>query len=349
MNMRSDFGRTTKGEAASLYTLKNRGGMEIAVSDYGAVLVKVLIPDRDGNQQDVVLGYDDVAGYESGTLYFGAAVGRIANRIGGGTFELNGRTYALTQNDGQNTLHGGTDYFDKRMWKVEEADDSHVALKLYSPDGDQGFPGAVDIRVTYTLTEENEVKIHYYAVPEEDTILNLTNHSYFNLSGHASGSILDQEVMICADAYTRADAESIPTGEIVPVEGTPMDFRSRKAVGREIEADYEALIFGQGYDHNWVLNGSGNRYAASMYSDKTGIEMKVYTDLPGMQFYTGNFIVQEKGKKGADYRRRQAACFETQYFPDAVHKEHFEGPVVRAGQAYDTVTTYQFSSQTSSV
>lgn len=341
--MKSNFGLTAKGEQASLYTLKNQNGMEIAVSDYGAVLVKVLVPDREGNKVDVVLGYDDAKGYEAGTLYFGATVGRVANRIGGGAFELNGRTYALTQNDNKNTLHGGGDYYDKRMWRVEEADESHVSLALRSPDGDQGFPASVDIHVTYTLTEENEVKIHYYAVPDGDTLLNLTNHSYFNLSGHGSGTILEQEAVICADGYTRADAESIPTGEIVSVEGTPMDFRKRKPIGREIDADYEALIFGQGYDHNWVIDGRGKRQAAAMYSDQTGIEMKVYTDLPGIQFYTGNFIEREMGKEGAVYGKRQAACFETQYFPDAVHKEKFEGPVVRAGEVYDTVTTYQFS------
>lgn len=340
--MRSDFGTTSKGENASLYTMKNKNGMTAAVSDYGAVLVKVLVPDRDGNMQDVVLGYDDVGGYESGTLYFGATVGRVANRIGGGAFELNGKTYALTQNDGWNTLHGGKDYYDKRMWEVREADDSHVTLMLHSPDGDQGFPGEVEILVTYTLTDENEIKICYHAVPAEDTLMNLTNHSYFNLSGHASGLVLDQEVMICADAYTEADAQSIPTGRVIPVQDTPMDFRERKPIGQEIGADYQALVFGQGYDHNWVLNGSGYRQAAAMYSAQTGIEMKVYTDLPGMQFYTSNFIVQENGKEGEVYRKRQAACFESQYFPDAVHKEQFEGPVVRAGESYDTVTVYQF-------
>lgn len=340
--MRSDFGTTSKGENASLYTMKNKNGMTAAVSDYGAVMVKVLVPDRDGNMQDVVLGYDDVRGYESGTLYFGATVGRVANRIGGGAFELNGKTYALTQNDGGNTLHGGKDYYDKRMWEVREADDSHVTLMLHSPDGDQGFPGEVEILVTYTLTDENEIKIYYHAVPAEDTLMNLTNHSYFNLSGHASGLVLDQEVMICADAYTEADAQSIPTGRVIPVQDTPMDFRERKPIGQEIGADYQALVFGQGYDHNWVLNGSGYRQAAAMYSAQTGIEMKVYTDLPGMQFYTSNFIVQENGKEGAVYRKRQAACFESQYFPDAVHKEQFEGPVVRAGESYDTVTVYQF-------
>ncbi len=341
--MKRDFGTTAKGEQAFLYTLKNKNGMEIAVSDYGAVLVKVLIPDKAGNLVDVVLGYDDVNGYEAGTLYFGATVGRVANRIGGGSFELNGKTYMLTQNDNKNTLHGGTPYYDKRMWMVEEADEGHVSLALHSPDGDQGLPGAVDIHVTYTLTDENEVKIHYHGIPEADTLLNLTNHSYFNLSGHASFDVLGQEAMICADAYTRADAESIPTGELVPVDGTPMDFRTMKPIGREIGTDYEALVLGQGYDHNWALRGKGYRQAAAMYSEQTGIEMKVYTDLPGMQFYTGNFIERENGKGGAIYGKRQGACFETQFFPDAVHKEQFEGPVVKAGEAYDTVTVYQFS------
>ena len=340
--MRSDFGTTAKGERAALYTMKNQNGMEIAVTDYGAILVKVLVPDKDGKLKDVVLGYDDVRGYERGTLYFGATVGRVANRIGGGGFELNGKTYTLTKNDNQNTLHGGTDYYDKRMWKVEEADDGRISLMLHSSDGDQGFPGEVDIRVTYTLTGDNEVKIHYHAVPGKDTLLNLTNHSYFNLSGHDSGTILDQEVMIRSDVFTRADEESIPTGELVPVEGTPMDFCMGKPIGRDIQADYEALNFGQGYDHNWVINGRGYRQAASMYSRQSGIEMKVYTDLPGMQFYTGNFIEREKGKEGAVYGKRQGACFETQYFPDAVHKEQFEGPVIKAQEAYDTTTVYQF-------
>lgn len=341
--MKSGFGVTAKGEKASLYTIKNQKGMEIAVSDYGASLVKVLVLDKEGNLRDVVLGYDEVSGYETGGLHLGATVGRVANRIGGGQFELNRRKYSLTRNDGQNTLHGGTDFYNKRLWQVEEADGSHITLLLHSPDGDQGFPGAVTIRVTYTLTDENEIRIHYHAIPEEDTLLNLTNHSYFNLFGHASGTAMDQEVTILADAYTRADAQSIPTGEIVPVEGTPMDFRRGKVIGEEIEADYEALKFGGGYDHNWVINGAGFRCAASMYSEKSGIRMKVFTDLPGMQFYTGNFIKHADGKDGAVYRKRDGVCFESQYFPDAVHKENFEGPVVRAGSVYDTTTVYQFS------
>ncbi len=269
----------------------------------------------------------------------------MANRIGGACFELNGKIYALTANDNGNSLHGGCDYYNKRMWRAEEVTGQKVIFYLESPDGDQGYPGAVRISVTYELTDDNEIKLHYHAVSDADTLINLTNHSYFNLSGHASGPVLGQEVFIAADVFTRADAESVPTGEIVPVEGTPMDFRKYKAIGEAIGADYEALILGQGYDHNWVLKGSGLRLVAGMRSDKTGIVMEVLTDLPGMQFYTGNFLVSEQGKKGAVYSRRHGACFETQYFPDAVHKEHFEGPVIKAGASYDTVTIYRFRTE----
>lgn len=341
--MVSDFGMTSKGEKAKRYTIKNLNGLTAVVTDYGAALVQLLVPDREGTVQDVVLGYDDLRGYEAGDKYFGATVGRVANRIGRASFELNGKTYQLTQNDHQNSLHGGRDYYNQRMWEVEEADDSHVTFLLHSGDGDQGYPGDVDIHVTYTLTDENELRIHYRAVPESDTLLNLTNHSYFNLAGHASGTVLEQQVVIDADAYTRADAESIPTGEIVPVEGTPMDFRVSKPIGQDIEMDYEALILGGGYDHNWVLNGSGYRKVAEMSAEATGIQMEVYTDLPGIQFYTANFLTHEPGKEGAAYDKRAAACFETQYFPDAVHKEHFQGPVVKAGEVYDTVTAYRFT------
>lgn len=337
-----EFGKTGDAEQASLYILKNSAGMEAAVSDYGATLVRLLVPDKNGNQKDVVLGYDTAGDYEKGTCHFGATVGRVANLIGGASFELNGKSYRLTDNDNGNSLHGGRDYYNKRMWKAQDADERSVTFLLDSFDGDQGYPGDVKVSVTYELTEANELKIHYLARPEEDTLLNLTNHSYFNLSGHDSGDILSHEAMIAADAYTRADAASIPTGEIVPVEGTPMDFREYKAIGRDIEEDYEALNFGQGYDHNWVLKGSGLRPVANLRSLETGIAMEVSTDLPGMQFYVGNFLEREEGKGGAGYLRRHGACFETQYFPDAVHKEHFEGPVVKAGETYDTTTVYRF-------
>lgn len=338
-----EFGVTSKGEKASLYTIRNNNCMQIAVTDYGAALVKVLVPDREGKLQDVVCGYDDVTGYENSGTYFGATIGRVANRIGGASFTLNGKEYPLTANDGENSLHGGRDYTNKRMWKVEEASESQITFLLYSPDGDQGYPGDVDVKVTYKLTDDNEIVIHYSAVSSQDTLLNFTNHSYFNLSGHQTENVLDQEVRICADAFTRADAQSIPTGEIVSVEGTPMDFRKMKKVGKDIDEEYEALIFGHGYDHNWVLNGSGMREVAAMHSDETGITMEVFTDLPGMQFYTANFVEDEHGKDGVVYGKRCGACFETQYFPDAVHKEHFEGPVVRAGEVYDTTTIYKLS------
>ncbi len=343
--MNCAFGSTSKGEKATLYTLRNKGGMEIAVTDYGAALVKVLVLDKDGKVQDVVLGYDDAEGYEKGGVYFGATVGRVANRIGGSSFELNGSVYELTDNDNGNSLHGGRDYYNKRMWQAEKPDDQKVTFFLESPDGDQGYPGNTKISVAYELTDDNELKIRYHGVSDADTLMNFTNHSYFNLSGHASGPVHEQEVFIAADAFTRADAQSIPTGEIVPVEGTPMDFREYKAIGKEIEANYEALILGQGYDHNWVLKGTGMRTVAGMRSKETGIVMEVLTDLPGMQFYTGNFLINEQGKEGSEYRRRHGACFETQYFPDAVHKEHFEGPVVKAGVSYDTVTAYRFCTE----
>ena len=340
--MTHSFGMTSKGEEARLFTIQNDKGMEIKVSDYGATLVQVRVPDKEGRLLDVVLGYDDVQGYEAGNAFFGATIGRVANRIGNGEFQLGGRTYELTRNDGQNTLHGGRDFYNKRIWKTGKTGEDHVEFLLDSPSGDQGFPGNVKISVTYTLTKDNEVKIHYRAVPDADTLINLTNHSYFNLSGHASGTVLAQEVMLDADAYARADSQSIPTGEIVPVSGTPMDFRQLKPIGAEIDEAYEALEFGKGYDHNWVLNGNGYRKAAFMRSKESGIAMEVYTDLPGLQFYTANFVDHEKGKEGAVYNMRQAACFETQYFPDAVHKDHFEGPEVKAGEIYETTTAYRF-------
>lgn len=337
------FGTTSKGEEATLYTMTNRNGMSMSVTDFGATLVNVLVPDQTGKTVDVVLGYDDVKGYEDGTVFFGATVGRSANRIGGAAFELNGVTYQLEKNDHGNNLHSGLDFYNKRMWKVKQKTDNSATFVLHSPDGDQGYPGNLDIEVTYTLTEENEVKIAYHGVPDKDTLINMTNHSYFNLNGQDSGDVLCQAVQIDADYFTKADAESIPTGELIKVEGTPMDFRQKKTIGRDIEEDYEALILGKGYDHNWALNGNGSfRKVAEMSGNTSGITMEVYTDLPGMQLYTANFVEDEKGKGGVIYQMRHAACFETQYYPDAVHKEQFQGPICRAGESYDTCTTYQF-------
>ena len=296
--MKKEFGTTRNGETASCYILKNSKGMKAVVSDFGAALLKLYVPDKNGKSQDVVLGYETLEDYENGGDSVGATVGRVANRIGTGAFELNGKKYELTKNDnGENTLHGGTDFYNKRMWSVKEEDDTHVVFMLVSPDGDQGFPGEVKIEVSYTVTEENELKIHYYAIPDQDTLLNMTNHSYFNLAGHASGTACNAKVWLDADAFTETDAELIPTGTVIPVEGTPMDFREGKKVAKEIGADYKPLKLAGGYDHNWVLNGSGFRKAASAESEETGIKMEVYTDLPGIQFYSGNFLAGAKGKE----------------------------------------------------
>lgn len=340
--MKREFGMTKNGEKASCYVLENSKGMKAVVSDFGAALLKLYVPDKNGKTQDVVLGYETLEDYENGGDSIGATVGRVANRIGQAEFELNGKKYELTKNDNGNTLHGGCNFYNKRMWNVKEEDDTHVVFALLSPDGDQGFPGEVKIEVSYTVTEENELKIHYYAVPDQDTLLNMTNHSYFNLSGHASGTAWDEKVWLDADAFTETDGELIPTGKVILVAGTPMDFRKEKVVEKEIGADYEPLKLAGGYDHNWVLNGSGFRKVASAASDKTGIKMEVYTDLPGIQFYSGNFLAGSKGKEGAIYEKGYGICFETQYFPDAIHKENFESPIVKAKEVYETTTVYKF-------
>ena len=340
-----DFGVNTKGEKATLYSFQNANGMVMEVTDFGATLYSLLVPDKDGNLCDVVLGYDDPIGYEgpSGT-FFGVTVGRSANRIAGGRFALNGKEYQLDQNQNGNNLHSGFDFYSFRVWKVKEIGTNSITFALHSPDGDQGYPGTVDLEVTYTLTEDNRVKIDYYAVPEADTILNLTNHSFFNLNGHASGSILEQNVWIDADAFTPTDATLIPTGEIRIVEGTPMDFRVKKPVGKDIEADYEALVLGGGgYDHNWCLNNNGKfAKVIEMSSDVSGITMEAYTDLPGVHVYSGNYLREEVGKQGIIYKRYQGICFETQHYPDAINHENFPSPVIKKGQEYKTTTVYKF-------
>lgn len=314
------------------------------VSDFGATLVCLLIPDKDGKLLDVVLGYDNPKQYEgTSRTFMGATVGRNANRIGNASFVLNGKEYKLDKNDGENNLHSGLDFQSFRIWEVKETTENSIVFALNSPDGDQGYPGEVNVEVKYTLTDDNSVEIEYLAVPEDETIINYTNHSYFNLNGHASGDVLDHEVWLDAEAFTRADAASIPTGEITPVEGTPMDFRTAKTIGRDINEEYEAIIFGAGYDHNWCLNNNGKfAKVAELYSDVSGIRMEVYTDLPGVQMYTGNFINNELGKEGVVYQRCQGVCFETQYYPDAINHDNFQSPVFKKGEKYNTKTVYKF-------
>ena len=338
------FGYNHRGEAATLYTFRNARGMVMEVTDFGATLFSLYVPDGKGSTLDVVLGYDDPAGYEgpAGT-FFGATVGRIANRIGGAEYTLHGKHYRFAKNNGENNLHSGLDFYSFRIWQVKAVTDNAITFALHSPDGDQGYPGALDVEVTYTLTDDNTVRIDYCGIPQADTYINMTNHSYFNLNGHASGSVLGHTVWLDADSFTRADAASIPTGEILSVEGTPMDFRTPKTVGRDIEQDYEALNFGLGYDHNWCLNNGGNfRKIASLTGEASGITMEVYTDLPGVQIYTGNFIDNETGKGGVIYQRRQGICFETQYYPDTMHHDNFPSCLFRAGEVYKTSTAFRF-------
>ncbi len=338
------FGVTENGDKPYLYVLKNDRGTVVTVTDYGASLVNVLVADKNGTIKDVVLGYDNVNGYEKNGDHLGATVGRNANRIGGATFELDGRRYDLDKNDnGHNNLHSGPDYYNKRMWEVTENGDDHVTFMLHSPDGDQGYPGTIDMYVTYSLDEDNTITIHYEAVPDQDTVINMTNHSYFNLNGHDSGDVLDHVVTLDADYFTPTDAESIPTGEIRPVDGTPMDFRNGQKIGARIDEDFEPLNFGGGYDHNWVLKNEGRFVkVAEVSSEKSGIRMEVLTDLPGVQIYTANFLDGVAGKDGAVYGKRNAVCLETQYYPDAIHHDNFPGPVCKAGEKYDTRTAYRF-------
>lgn len=346
---KKSFGTTKKGEAATLYILENSKGMQVGITDYGASVVSVLVPDRNGKLADVVLGYDDVRGYDENGTYYGAFIGRNGNRIANASFALNGITYQLDKNDGNNNLHGGFVGYNNMMYEAEcftEEDAVSIELSRLSPDGEQGFPGNLDITVTYTLTEDNELVIEYLAVCDKDTVVNLTNHSFFNLSGHASGTVLNHKVWIDADYFTPTDDTLIPTGELRMVEDTPMDFRTEQRVGDRIEAEYEPLKQAGGYDHNYVLNNSGDgpELVASLFDEASGRKMEVYTDLPGMQLYSGNFIDgKAAGKGGKVYEKREGICFETQMFPDACNeKEFFKSSVVKAYQEYETVTVYKF-------
>jgi aldose 1-epimerase len=339
---RKDFGRTTAGVETFLYSISNQG-IRATFTDYGATLVNLYIEKDNEEEVDVVLGYDDAQGYENGTYFFGCPLGRNANRIGGATFQLEGTTYELDKNDNGNNLHSGLDYYSKRIWNVLEVTEDSITFSLESSDGDQGFPGNVVITMTYELTSDKMLRITYSGTPDKDTIMNLTNHSYFNLNGHNQGDILGHLVTIDGDYYTKTDENSIPTGILVEVEETPMDLREGKKVGAEIEVDYEALNIGLGYDHNWALNNDGNfQKVATATGDKSGIQMEVYTDLPGIQLYTGNFIVDENGKDGAVYPKRGGFCYETQFFPDAIHHENFVSPITKAKEEYLTVTGYKF-------
>lgn len=339
------FGVTKDGKETFLYTISNQNGMKAAVTNFGAILVQLIVPDSKGKSRDVVLGFDSVTGYEGNDCFFGSTIGRNANRIGGAEFELDGTTIHLTANENGNNLHTDFDHgFHKVIWNVElkEAENA-VKFTYCSPDGENGFPGNLNMSVTYTLQEDNAIRIDYEGVSDKKTVINVTNHSYFNLGGHDSGSICDERIMIHADGFTEILPGAIPTGKTLPVEGTPMDLRSLKRVGDEIDADFEQLTLVGGYDHNWVLHNNGKlEQIARVEDDRSGIAMEVYTDLPGVQFYAGNFITPQQGKNGAVYDKRHALCLETQYFPDSVNHPEFPQPVFDAGQVSHTTTIYKF-------
>jgi aldose 1-epimerase len=345
MDKRS-FGRTRTGASADLFTLKNSNGVEVGITNYGAIVTSIKCPDRAGKLADVVLGFDSLEGYLGDNPYFGAIVGRYGNRIAKGRFTLNGKEYKLATNNGPNHLHGGITGFNRVVWQAEPAGDFTLKLTYVSKDGEEGYPGTLTSTVDYTLTEGNELKISYLATTDKDTIFNLTNHSYFNLAGEGSGDILGHRIRIHADRFTPVDATLIPTGELRPVAGTPFDFRQPHVIGERIDAADEQIKFGGGYDHNFVLNGAAGtlRPAARVVEPMTGRVLEVSTTEPGVQFYTGNFLDGTiKGKSGKPYQRRSGFCLETQHFPDSPNQPQFPSTTLKPGQRYQSTTVYKFT------
>jgi len=341
-----EFGKTPSGETVELYTLKNAKGVEADISTYGGVVVALKVPDRTGALGDIVLGFDNFAGYLLPPPYFGALIGRYGNRIGHAQFTLDGVTYHLFKNDGDNSLHGGKRGFDKVLWKARPLDAHSLELKYLSKDGEEAYPGNLSVTVVYTVTDNNELKIDYTATTDKDTVLNLTNHSYFNLAGEGKGDILAHQIMINADKFTPVDKGLIPTGELRNVAGTPFDFRQPHVIGERINANDEQIVLGHGYDHNFVLNrtGDGLSLAARVTEATSGRVMEVLTTQPAIQFYTGNFLdgtIHGKGSKV--YGRRSALCLETQHYPDSPNHPDFPTSELKPGETYHQTTVYRFS------
>ena len=347
-NNKKLFGKLENGEEVYMYTLKNKNGMKAEITNYGATVVSLLAPDKNGKMEDVILGYDSLKSYENGTSYFGAIVGRYGNRISKGKFSLEGKDYQLTINNGENHLHGGTVGFNKLLWKTDSFDENSVKMTLVSPDGDQGYPGKVTLTVTYTLTDNNELKIEYSGTTDKPTILNPTNHCYFNLTGNPENTILSHELKINAEKFTPVDEGLITTGELADVNGTPMDFRTPVPIGKNINNDFQQLNFGKGYDHNWVINNyNGNvREAAIVYDPSSGRVLEVLTDQPGIQFYSGNFLDgSEIGKGGIHYKHRTGFCLEAQHYPDSPNKKNFPSVELKPGETYTQTTIYRFTTK----
>ncbi len=347
------FGRTSDGAIARLFTLANGRGFRVDVTDFGGAIVRIVAPDRDGRLEDVVLGFDSVEGYASHPSYLGALVGRCGNRIAHGRFALDGVTYSLAQNNRPGGischLHGGLRGFDKVMWAAEPAttkDGATLRLRYRSRDGEEGYPGNLDVEVTYTVTAENALRIEYSAKTDRATPVNLTNHSYFNLAGAGQPSVLDHVVTLAASHFTPVNAGLIPTGELARVAGTPFDFRTPQRIGARIDATDEQLRHGAGYDHNFVLDGEGLRLAATVFVPRSGRQLEVLTTEPGVQFYTGNFLDGSfAGKGGHRYPRRSGFCLETQHFPDSPNQPRFPSVILRPDSVLQSQTVFRFSSR----
>jgi aldose 1-epimerase len=339
------------GKEVWLFTFENSSGMKASITNYGAIVVTLLVPDRNGKLEDVVLGYDKVEGYLEDSPYFGAIVGRYGNRIAKGRFSINGQEYKLATNNNENHLHGGIKGFDKVVWDAETIEDGdNLGLKLtyLSKDNEEGYPGNLKVTVTYLLTQDNELKINYSGTTDKATPVNLTNHSYFNLAGQGDGTILEHELTLNADRFTPVDAGLITTGELQPVAGTPMDFRTPFKIGARIDNDDQQIKYGGGYDHNWIINKQNSplALAAKLFEPSTGRVMEVLTTEPGIQFYSGNFLDGSlTGKDGKVYKYRYGLCLETQHYPDSPNKPEFPSCILEPGKTYQTRTVYRFSTK----
>lgn len=347
------FGTTPDGRNVDMYTLKNSSGATAKIITWGGHVVSLTVPDRDGKMDDILLGHDTLEGYlnRATNPYFGCIVGRYGNRIGKGKFTLDGIQYTLAANDGENHLHGGVNGFDRCVWKARPfttKDTAGLKLNYVSEDMEEGYPGKLDVTVIYTLTDDNELRIDYEAAANKPTVCNLTNHMYFNLAGQGTGDILDHELMLNAESFTPVDKGLITTGQIKSVEGTPMDFTRPTKIGARINANYDQLQYGGGYDHNWVLDKEGDEMsmAARVYELSSGRVMEVWTVEPGVQFYAGNFLDGTiTGKNGKIYEKRSGFCLETQHYPDSPNKPNFPSVVLRPGEVYKTTTIHKFSVQ----
>ncbi|RIJ48575.1 galactose mutarotase [Maribellus luteus] len=342
----ANFQKEVDEKPVNLYTLKNSQGVVTQITNFGGKVVSLWTPDKQGNFGDVVLGFNTIDEYlKTSEKYFGSLIGRYGNRIANGQFALNDTVYTLAKNNGENALHGGIVGYNNVVWDAEQPDDQTLVLMYHSPDGEEGYPGNLDVKVQYKLTDANELKIEYWATTDKATPVNLTHHSFFNLKGAGQGDVNEHVVQINADNYTPVDAGLIPTGEIAPVEGTPMDFRTPTAIGARINDDFGQLKLGNGYDHNWVLNQAANglTFAAKVVEPQTGRTMEVYTNEPGMQFYGGNFLDGKAvGKEGVPYAFRGAFCMETQHFPDSPNKPEFPSTILEPGNEYYSICVYKF-------